>query len=207
MSRGMIRAKDVIVDDVLDRIFKAWLAHKIEDLSLQDRWILERMEYIDACLKEGGVRSIYKNLVEDVYQAFACHDITRRTIETDIARTKKFFLTTRPREDKDYARGKYIEWGQRKLWKLDAEGDNLGYIMLYKELSKLEGFHKEDIERPDYDSVQPPPIMVVVNPADIGVPLIDNLDEELRILSMPKGSSRNNDTLDVDDAEVLNGDE
>lgn len=195
MSRSLIRAKDIIVDDVLDRIFKAWIAHKIDDLSLQDRWILERMEYIDAILKEGGIRSIYKNLVEDAYEAFKSHDITRRTIESDIARTKRFFLTTRPREDKDYARGKYIEWGQRKLWTLDEEKDNLGFIMLYKELLKLEGFHKEEIERPDYDAVQPPPVMIVTEPTDIGVPFIDNLDDEIRLLNMPKAVYRNTDTI------------
>jgi hypothetical protein len=196
---GLIRGRDIKADDVLDRIFKAWIEHKIGDLELNDRWILERMEYIDARLKEGGERSRYKNVVEDTYEAFKCHDITKRTIETDIARTKRFFLTTRPRTDKEYARGMYIEWGQKKLWKLDEDGSDKAYVALFNKLTDLEGFNKEDIERPDYDAIQPPPMMVIMDPAQIGVPVIDNLEEEIRILNLPKAKPRN--TKNIEEAE------
>lgn len=122
MSRGMIRAKDIQPDDVLDRIFKAWIRHKVdEELSLQDRWILERMEYIDARLSEGGTRAIFSNLVEDVYENFKAHNITKRTIETDIARTKRFFLVVRPRDDKEYAKGMY-QVGRKNAGQVRREG-------------------------------------------------------------------------------------
>lgn len=218
MSGGLIRAKDIQSDDVLDKIFKAWVSHRVEDLPIRELRILERMEYADAKLREGGVASIYKNLVEDMRERFKDHAVgnveettnsgmlSTRTIESDIARAKRFFLSARPREDKEYARGKYIEWGERKLWKLDEEEDNVGYVLLFDKLSKLQQFHKEDIERPDYSAVQPPPIMVVVSPADIGVPLIDNLEEEIRILSAPKVAPTRS-TQNFDEAEVVGGDE
>lgn len=203
MNRGLIRGRDIIVDDVLDRIFKAWITHTIDDLSLQDRWILERMEYIDALLKEGGEGARYKNVVEFTYQAFKAHDITRRTIETDIARTKRFFLTTRPREDKEYAKGKYIEWGEKKLAQLDRERDHKEWNKLFKELGELQGFKDEDIDAPDYSLLQPPPLMVTTDAADIDVPVIDNLEEEMRILRIPKANKRNTDN--IDDAEDISG--
>ncbi|MHB8209103.1 hypothetical protein [Mucilaginibacter sp.] len=205
MSGGMMRGKFIQPEDVLDRIYKAWIEHKIDDLALQDRWILERMEYIDAILTEGGKRAVYKYLIEDVYEAFKAHDITRRTIETDIARAKKFFLATRPREDKDYAKAKYIQWGELQLADYKARKQDKAWNALYKELGEIQGFKKDDIDAPDYSLLQPVPVMVVINPVDLGVPEILNLDEELRLLNLPKSKIRDNDQFE--EGEIVDGNE
>jgi hypothetical protein len=210
MSGGLIRRKDIIVDDVLDRIYKAWISHTVdEDLDVADRFLLERMEYIYARLAHGGKRALYKNLVEDTYQAFnASHDVirsvTRRTIETDIARTKRFFLVARPRDEKEFGRGIAIEQGKRMLAKFEKAGKGKEWVALFKEVNALEGFHKEDLILPEYDSVQPPPLMVMTDPGDIGVPVIANLEEELRLLRIPKKTNRNTDN--IDEAEDLTDD-
>lgn len=196
---GLMRAKNVQADDVLDRIFKAWLAHKLEDMPLQEIWLLERMEYADALIREGGARSIYKNMVEDMRQKFKHMEVTRRTIENDIARAKRFFLSARPRDEKEYARGKYIEWGEKMMWEAHEGGDSKAAAAFFKELGTIQEFKKEDIERPEYESVQPPPMMIIMDPAAIGVPVIDNLEEEIRILTKPKGVNRNTDNIDEAD--------
>jgi len=202
MSAELTPFNDKQRDDALDRIYKAWLAHRIEeDLDLQDLWILERMEFIDARLRHGGKRAMYKNIVEDTYEYFKkTHGITRRTIETDIARTRRFFLVTRPRTDKEYGRGISIEVGKRMLAKLEKYGKFKEWVLLYKELNSLEGFYDKDIEVPNMQEIQPPPLMVVMDPSQIGVPSIDNLEDEIRILSTPKSASRNTDH--IEDAEA-----
>jgi hypothetical protein len=208
---GLIRAKDIIVDDVLDKIYKAYIGHKTETLVLQDQWLLERMEYADAKIREGGEASRPKNLIPEMQQYFKHHAIgdanalSTRTIENDIARAKRFFLSARPREDKEYAKGKYIEWGEKMLAKYERENDNIAWNILYNTLCKVQGFDKEDIERPDYAAIQPAPIFVVSDPADIGVPVIDDLEGIMKILTMPKGAMP--DTYAFDDAEVVGDDE
>ncbi|WP_432328913.1 hypothetical protein ACRQ5D_10855 [Mucilaginibacter sp. P25] len=200
---GLTPFNDRQRDDALDRIYKAWLSHTIEeDLSLQDLWILERMEFIDARLRYGGKRAIYKNLVEDTYEYFkGTHGITRRTIESDIARTRRFFLVTRPRADKEYGRGIAIEQGRRMLAKMEKAEKFKEWAILYKELNHLEGFYDKDIDVPNMAEIQPPPLMVVMDPGQIGIPVIDNLDEEIRILSIPKSKPRNADNIEDVEAE------
>lgn len=209
MNGGLLRPRDIIVDDALDRIYKAWVAHRVdEDLDLADRWLLERMEFIDARLMEGGERSRYTNVLEETYQEFNKVDksITRRTIESDIARTKRFFLSTRPRTDKDYAKGMAIKHAERMLDILEEKGKYKEWVALTKHLdNELHGFNKEELDLPDYQAVQPPPMMMIMNPGDVGIPLIDDLDEELRILKAPKKENRNTDN--IEDAEALDGDE
>jgi hypothetical protein len=199
---GLTPFNDKQRDDALDRIYKAWLAHRIEeDLTLEYIWILERMEYIDARLRHGGKRAVYKNLVEDTYEYFKKDQgISRRTIETDIARTKRFFLVTRPRTDKEYGRGMRIEQGNRMLAKFEKQGKGKEWVMLYKELNNLEGYYDKELDVPVMAEVQPPPLMVVMDPTQIGVPGIDNLEDEIRILSTPKSKPRNADN--IEDAEA-----
>lgn len=87
------------------------------------------------------------------------------------------------------------------LAKYEEKDDYLAWNMLFKELTRLQGFDREDVEQPDYDKLQPPPVMVLMDPADIGVPVIDNLEEELRILRAPKGATRNTDHIDEAEAD------
>lgn len=207
MSGGVVRAKDIIIEDCLDRIYKAWISHKIDDMSMEDQWLLERMEYAEGKLKEGGEGSRFRNLVEDMYEYFRHHDVqkpvTRRTIENDIARAKRFFVIARPREEKEFARGKSIEWLERLIWKAEEAGDFRAAAAFIKELDDIQAFKKEDIERPDYSVLQPPPMMLIIDPSAIGVPVIDDLEEELRLLVIPKNASRNTEQFeDAEDADV-----
>ena len=207
MSRGLIRSKDIIVDDVLDKLYKAWIAHKLDDLELQDRWLLERMEYADAKLREGGEMSRYGNLVKDIQQKYKHHapgnalGLSTRTIESDIARAKRFFLSVRPREDKEYARGKSIEWLERLIWKAETAGEFKAAAAFIKELDEIQGFKKDDIDLPDYEAVQPAPVMIVTDLTQLDIPVIDDLENELRLLNLPKAVYRNTQSIEEADTD------
>jgi len=181
-NRPAIRPAFVQPEDLLDRIYKAWLAHRIEDLPLDEQKVLERMEYADAKLCEGGVGSQYRNLLNDMEEKFKEHQITRRTLENDIARAKKFFLSARPREDKEYARGKTIQWLERLIWKAEEELDFKAAAVLIRELNEIQNFKKDDPNLPDYLKVNRQPILVLSDPVALGIPAIENMDEELRKL-------------------------
>lgn len=207
MSRGLIRSKHIIVDDVLDKLYKAWIGHKVDELEIRDRYLLERMEYADAKLREGGEQSRYTNLVNDMLERFKTHEIgtglmlSTRTIESDIARAKRFFLSVRPREDKEYARGKSIEWLERLIWKAEEAGEFKAAAAFIKELDEIQGFKKDDIDLPDYDAVQPAPVMIITDLAELDIPIIDDLEGELRLLNMPKAVYRNTQNIDEAEAE------
>lgn len=203
--KSLIRGKDIQPDDALDRIFKAWVSDKIEDLDLQDKWLLERMEYADAIMREGGERSRYNNLVAEMQAYFKHMALTKRTFENDIARAKRFFLATRPREDKEYARGVHIEWLNRLIWKAEDASDFRAAAALMKEKGDVEAFKKVELELPDLNAVQPPPVIITMNPQDIGLPEIENLEERLKALMTPKKDNKRN-TEAFDEAEVEDGD-
>lgn len=200
--KSNLRASFIQPEDELDRIYKAWLADKLDDLSLRDKWLLERMEYANKLLREGGKRSMYKNMVKDMLQYFKHHDVTSRTIDNDIARAKRFFLVAQPREDKEFAKGVHIEWLKRFIWKAEKKGDMKAVAMLMREKAEVEALKKDDIELPDYDKLQRQPILIITDLADINMPVIPNLEEELKKLRMSKSEYLKANSEDIDYEEV-----
>jgi hypothetical protein len=97
---------------------------------------------------------------------------------------------SRPREEKKYARGKYIEWLERSYVAAEAAEDfrSLGPIM--REIKEVSNLHKEDPNRPDYEKWECPPILVTSSAVDVGLPVIDNLEEELAKLRGSKACFR-----------------
>lgn len=179
MSKTLLRPSFIQPEDLLDKLYKAYLADKIEELPEQEQKVLERMEYADAKLREGGSVSRYSNLVNDMLHFFKGHNVTRRTIENDIARAKRFFLSARPREEKEYGRGKHIEWLERVIVEAREAGEFRALPGLFRELKDYQGYMKEDPNRPDYENFERKPILVITDPKQIGVPEIENLEEEL----------------------------
>jgi hypothetical protein len=202
--KSLIRGKDIQPDDALDRIFKAWVTDKTHELTLQDTWLLERMEYADAIMREGGERSRYTMMVNEMMAFFKHQNLTKRTIENDIARAKRFFLATRPREDKEYARGIHLEWLHRLIWKAEDAGDFRAAAALMKEKGEIEAFKKVEMDLPDMNAIQPPPVLITMNPQDIDLPVIENLEERLKALMTPKKDEKRNNQA-FDEAEVVDG--
>jgi len=188
MAKSLIRASFIQPEDLLDRLFKAWVAHKIEELPQDEQLILERMEYADAKIKEGGVNALYRNLIEDMLEYFKDQNLTKRTIENDIARAKKFFASARPKEEKEYARGKYIEWLERSYVLAEAAGEFKALAPMMRELKEIQNLHKEDPNRPDYEKYERKPILVMNDPTKLGLPEIENLEEELAKLRGSKAA-------------------
>ncbi|MGN8055647.1 hypothetical protein ACTJKN_05190 [Pedobacter sp. 22163] len=199
-NRPGIRSSFVQPEDLLDRIYKAWLAHAIDKLPEVEQKVLERMEYADRKLTKGGVGSMYFNLLDDMEQYFKEHGVSRRTLENDISRAKKFFLSARPREDKEYARGKSIQWLERLIWKAEEECDFRAAALLMKELDEIQGFKREDPNLPDYEKFEIQPILVISDPTQLGVPQIENLEEELAKLRGSRAQFLSQ--LDMEDAQL-----
>lgn len=176
MHKSMVRPAFVQPEDLLDKLYKAWISHKIEELPLEEQRILERMEYADGKLRDGGTGSLYRNLVEDMVEKFKDQGLSKRTLENDIARAKRFFLSVRPREEKEYARGKSIEWLERLIWKAEAAEDFRAAALLMKELDEIQNFKKEDPNRPDYDKYERKPILVLSKATDIGLLEVDETE-------------------------------
>lgn len=204
MAKSLIRPSFIQPEDLLDRLFKAWISHKIDELPNDEQRILERMEYADSKIKEGGVNALYCNLVNDMLEYFKDQKLSKRTIENDIARAKKFFASARPREEKEYARGKYIEWLERSYVKAEAAGEFKALAPMMRELKEIQNLHKEDPNRPDYEKYERKPILVMNDPTKLGLPVIDNLEEELAKLRGSKAAYL--DDPDIDDVDFEEGD-
>lgn len=191
-------------EDLLDRLFKAHLADKIDCLPSDEQKILKRMEYADELIRSGGKFMSYKNLVKQMAVKFKADEVTKRTLENDIARAKRFFLSRYKREDKEYARGVRVEWLDRLAAKAEKAGDFKASVAAIKEGNEVLSLKKDDPNLPNYEDLQPPPILIVSNPADIGVPVIDNLEEEIRILNLPKASAMKYADEDIEHEDLPN---
>ena len=199
MSKSVLRTSFVQPEDLLDRLFKAWISHKIDRLPQDEQRILERMEYADDKIREGGAGALYRNLVEDMLEKFKAQGLSKRTIENDIARAKKFFASARPREEKEYARGKYIEWLERSYTKAEEAGEFKALAPLMREMKEIQNLHKEDPNRPDYEKWERKPILVLNDATALGVPAIDNLEQELAKLRGSKAAFL--EDADIEDVE------
>lgn len=201
-----MRASQIHPEELLDRIFKAWITDKIEELPPAEQKILERMEYADKKIRHGGKGSMYRNLLADMTQKFKEHEVTSRTLENDIQRAKRFFLSAYTREDKEYARGVHIEWLKRFIWKAEALDDFRSVAALMKEKSDVEALKTQDVILPDYSKLHRQPILVITNATELGVPEIENLEEELAKLRKPKTGLKF-DSEEIEDAEIVKDDE
>ena len=124
-----LRPKDVKGSTVLDRILKAFLVNKLDDLSEADKHVLERITEVDNRLRKGYVVTEpriapetgqpYNHSYSRPYRKseLAQWQMTRFGVSMsqayeDIRMAERFFLTTESRPDKEFARGMMIHWGE-----------------------------------------------------------------------------------------------
>ena len=197
-DKTMVRASMVQPEDLEDRLYKAYISNKLDTLPDVERKVLERMEYADDLIRSGGKYMVYKNVVNEMISHFLDHEIVKRTIENDIARAKRFFLSNYKKEDKEYARGVRIEWLNKIAEEAREDGDFRSAVAAIKEGNDCLGLKKEDIDLPDYTKIERQPILIISDPALIKLPMIENLEEELRKLRSAKSSFMKDAVEDVE---------
>lgn len=176
-----IKSRDIKSTTPLDRILKAWLAHDLDNLSEEDKGILQRITEIDKRMQAGqlvkGNKGDFsrpmrlKELVEWHTERFK---ISSRQAYADIAMAKQFFLSTETRDDKEFARGQMIQQGEEMMFQAAAQSDFKSAAAFFKELRLLRGLDKIDVETPDLSKWEPINPLIIDDPAELGYEKFEN---------------------------------
>lgn len=184
-----LKARDIKATTPLDRILKAWLAHDLDNLSEEDKGILQRITEIDKRMQTGqlvkGNKGDFsrpmrlKELVEWHTERFK---ISSRQAYADIAMAKQFFLSTETRDDKEFARGQMIQQGEEMMFQAASQSDFKSAAAFFKELRLLRGLDKIDSDAPDLSKWEPILPRIIVDPTELGFEKIDNPNQVIERL-------------------------
>lgn len=191
---GMLRPRHVKGTTVLDRILKAFLSNKLDDLSETDKAILERISEVDKRIRKGYIVEVpkvsvvtgepYIDSYKRPYQKreLAEWQVSRFNISLaqayiDIQMAEKFFLTTETRSDKEFARGMAIHWGEQAMAEAQHNGDYRAAAAFFRELNKIKGIDKPSEETVDLRDWRPIRPVIVADPSELGFEKIDNPDK------------------------------
>jgi hypothetical protein len=183
---SVIKLRDIPEDTPLDRIYKAFVAHKLDALSESDKEIHQRITEIDRQItarkpvkknirgKKVKYRTLYssKELCEWVVERFG---VSHRQAYIDIDMCKRFYLSTETREDKEYARGQRIAIGNELMFEAAAQGDYKSAAAFYKEINEITGLKRTDPETLNPEMLIPSDPIIVDDPSEIGFEPIENL--------------------------------
>lgn len=196
----VIKSRHIDPVTPFDRILKAWLADDINSLSPTDKEILERIEEVDKRFRKGYSMKVKawnivtgKPYFEKVKRPYRMKElaewnvkkfgISLRQAYQDVKDSQKFFLFNEGREDKDFARGAMIQWGEELMAKAEHRGDSRAAAAFFKELRLLRGLDKFEDETWDPANFEPIRPVIVMNASDVGFPEMENptaLVEELK---------------------------
>lgn len=216
---GELRPKHIKGDTIMDRIFKAFLANKIDSLSPTDRGVYDRIREVDAQVRTGFVQKITKfdydlqlevevNRINRPYQKIelahwimARFGVSQAQAYIDIQMSQQFFKTFESKEDKDYARGMHIYWGERLQASAELAGDFKAAAAIYKELTRVKGLHEKHQDIPDYKEFTPIKPVIEPDASNLGFEKIENLDAvKADLLKELKGKSSSIDRMLEDEA-------
>jgi len=206
---GLLKPRDIKAQTNYDVILKAWLDHKVEDLPADMKKMLDRWRKANDLLRDGKLVKMGKKSVTAPYTFNKIADylveeyrISYRTAYDDIANAKKFFLSTYTKDDKDFARGVMIEWGEQFMFEARANGDHKSAAVYYKALLEVKELLKDTQDKPDYENIHIPSFNLVLDPSEIGFPKVDNPDEAVkRILAKRKRSKIDQIIIESEDIE------
>jgi hypothetical protein len=196
MLANLLKPRDIKTETNFDVILKAWLSHTVELMPENLQAMLKRWRMADDLLRDGylvkkGEREItqpytYSKLADFLVQHFA---VSYRTAYDDIANAKKFFLSTYTRDDKDFARGVMIEWGEQMMFEARSNGDLKSAAVFYKALLEAKQLLTDDQERPDYENINIPSFNLVTDPSLLGYPVVEDPEAAVaRIMAKRKKS-------------------
>jgi hypothetical protein len=191
---NLLKPRLIKSETTYDVILKAFLAGKIEELPNDQQAMLTRWRKADALMRDGTIITKGKKEYVKTYNFSRLADylvqeynISYRTAYEDIASAKRFFLSTYSKDDKDFARGIMIEWGEKLMWQSAGNGDMKSAAAFFKTLSEIKGLLKDDQERPDYDNINLPALNLVADPSELGFPKLEDPDAAVaRILAKRK---------------------
>lgn len=189
-----LRPKDVKGSTVLDRILKAFLVNKLDDLSEADKHVLERITEVDNRLRKGYVVTEpriapetgqpYNHSYSRPYRKseLAQWQMTRFGVSMsqayeDIRMAERFFLTTESRPDKEFARGMMIHWGEEAMAKAQADGDHRAAAAFFRELIKVKQLDRYDDPKFNPEDLNPIRPIIIDDPAELGFPKVENPDQ------------------------------
>lgn len=191
-----LRPRHVRDNTALDRILKAFLDNKLDELSPEDQFILERISEVDARIRAGYVVVPTKwdeNIEADVQDnarkftrpyrkkelaewQIARFGVSLAQAYADVEMAERFFLTTETKSDKEFARGLQIHWGEDAMARCIADGDYRAAAAFFKELNKIKGLDKFEDDTPELKDFRPIEQIIVADPSELGFDKIDNPD-------------------------------
>ena len=185
---SFLRPKDVKGTTVLDRILKAFLSNKLDQLSPADQYVLERITEIDNRYRAGytvmGVEfdetlGIEKQ-VEKYTRPYRKMELAKWQMERfkvsmsqayeDIRMAQQFFLTFESRPDKEFARGQMIYWGEDAAARAQADGDHRAAAAFFKELVKIKQLDRHEDSKFNPEDLNPIRPIIVMDPSQLDQP-------------------------------------
>lgn len=196
MLAGLLKPRDIKKETTYDIILKAWLEHQVDELPVKMQDMLKRWQKADSLLRDGylvqkGGKEITQPYTFNKLAAYLVQEygVSYRTAYDDIANAKRFFLSTYTKDDRDFARGVMIEWGEQAYFEAKSMGDYKSAAAFYKALAEIKGILKEEQERPDYENISLPSFNMVVDPSELGFPKVEDPDAAVaRIMAKRKKS-------------------
>lgn len=197
---NLIKPRDIKVETPYDAILKAFLSGQIEKLPDDQKKMLNRWRMANSLIRDGKLVKKGKKEITQPYSfskladfLVAEYKISYRTAYEDIANAKRFFLSTYSKDDRDFARGIMIEWGEKLMFEAAGNGDFKSAAAFFKTLSDIKGLMKDDQDRPDYENINIPSFNLVADPSELGFPKIDDPDAAVRRIL----DKRKKDKMDV----------
>ncbi|KAA8483757.1 hypothetical protein BDE36_1779 [Arcticibacter tournemirensis] len=181
---GLLKPRDIKPETTYDVILKAYLENKIDELPEDQQKMLERWKKADSLLRSGELVKKGNNEITRPYNISRLTDylvshykVSVRTARADIAHAKRFFLSTYDRDEKEYARGVMIEWGEELFFEARSMGDYKAAAAIFKTLSEIKGIYNDDPDLPDYSKIQIPQLVIVDDPSELGFEKVENVEE------------------------------
>lgn len=197
MLAGLIKPRDITVEDKFDKILKAYLDNKLTTLPKDLQDALERWEMVNGMLRQGEKVKTGKNKYYKPYKygdvvkfVVATYNVSIRTAYDDIKSAKRFFCIEETKTDNDFAKGLFLE----KLNEMMAEswgiGDRKSAVAISKVIMSIRQWDKQpEDDMPKYAEMQLPTLILVADPSELGFVKIDNPDAAVaRILAKRKKS-------------------
>lgn len=209
----LIQPKDIKRETNYDIIEKAHQEHRINELPelLQKQY--ERWCKVNDLIRVGRLVKKGKHNVTSPYRYHEIinflveeYGVSTRTAREDIRHTKFFFSITDTKQEKEFARGVMIEWGEQLMFEAAGTGDYKSAAAFFKALLTAKGLDRDDIDAPDYANVQIPHLVVVADPKELGFEAVS--DDEINRTIEKVNKNRRRSVLDkmidqADEAQII----
>lgn len=188
---SVIRYNQVDPVTPLDRILRAWLKDKLDTLSESDQRILDRISEVEKRYRKGYTvkqkawnvldGSAYEESYKRPYRRKELADwqvkrfgVSLRQAYEDIRMAEQFFLYHETRNDKEFARGQMIMWGEELMYEAKFKGEFRAAAAFFKELRLLKGLDKFEDETFDPSKFEPINPIIITDPSEIGFEKMEN---------------------------------